>query len=89
MGQADLDLVLLNFGAEALPVGFNQGGLGVAFDGLVGQNELDAVLLNFGGSAAPNLTAIPEPGAAAGMVVLGVALGTPRRRRGRLDTANA
>ena len=89
VGQADLDLVLLNFGAEVLPVGFNQGGLGVAFDGLVGQNELDAVLLNFGGSAAPNLTAIPEPGAAAGMVVLGVALGTPRRRRGRLDTANA
>ena len=81
VGQADLDLVLLNFGDNDLPEGFNTAALpGATFDGLIGQNELDAVLLNFGsGTTTPlSLNVIPEPGTAA---LVGVSLVALMRRR--------
>ena len=84
VGQADLDLVLLNFGDTVLPEGFNTAALpGGTFDDLIGQNELDAVLLNFGAGSAVNtaaITAVPEPASAALVVLGGVAVATRRRR---------
>jgi len=64
VSQADLDLVLLNWGASTIPTGWlatNQ------FIGTLSQNELDNVLLNWGTTAAPSLSAlssVPEPGSA-------------------------
>ncbi|MEL7088139.1 MAG: hypothetical protein AAGL98_06800, partial [Planctomycetota bacterium] len=60
VSQADLDLVLLNWGDSVIP------GTWLAteqFDGVqVSQNELDGVLLNWGnGSPPPPVNAIPEP----------------------------
>ncbi|MEM7624048.1 MAG: hypothetical protein AAF333_00315 [Planctomycetota bacterium] len=83
VGQDDLNLVLLNFGATVLPPGFNTGGLDPAtspggFDGILGQNELDDVLLNFGNGTPPTVNAIPEPGSS---VLLAGALGLVGRRR--------
>ena len=84
VGQADLDLVLLNFGDTVLPEGFNTAALpGGTFDDLIGQNELDAVLLNFGAGSAVDsaaITAVPEPTSAALIVLGGVAVATRRRR---------
>ncbi|MEM7625016.1 MAG: hypothetical protein AAF333_05255 [Planctomycetota bacterium] len=49
VGQGDLNLVLLNWGATQLPTGFNESALGNgSFDGRIGQNELNGVLLNWG-----------------------------------------
>ncbi|MEM7624174.1 MAG: hypothetical protein AAF333_00955 [Planctomycetota bacterium] len=79
VGQADLDLVLANFGATVLPGGFNAANTtGGSFDGLIGQNELDDVLNNFGNSGAPAATAIPEPTSA---VLAGLGGLTLLRRR--------
>ncbi|MEM7626719.1 MAG: PEP-CTERM sorting domain-containing protein [Planctomycetota bacterium] len=80
VGQGDLDLVLLNFGATMLPPGFVEGAIpgGGPFDGLIGQNELDGVLLNFG-NGTPPVVAVPEPTTAAALAVLAGLLG--RRRR--------
>ncbi|MEM7624273.1 MAG: hypothetical protein AAF333_01455 [Planctomycetota bacterium] len=81
VGQADLNLVLLNFGATVLPDGFDATNTTEGFfDGLIGQNELNDVLLNFGNGALPETNAIPEPGVGA---ALGVALlaGLGSRRR--------
>ena len=58
VSQADLDLVLLNWGGSVLPA---QWLARDQFDGQqISQNELDAVLLNWGSGAEPVLT-IPEP----------------------------
>jgi hypothetical protein len=76
--QADLDLVLLNWGdpAEGLPAEWvNQRPTG----GQVDQAELDGVLLNWGNVAA---SAVPEPSTLA-MVVIGIAAGLLAARRGR------
>ena len=80
VSQADLDLVLLNWGATLRPVGFNEAALvgGGPFDGLVSQNELDGVLLNWGNGTPPT-NSIPEPGGFAALVGLGSLV--LRRRR--------
>ena len=65
VGQTDLDLVLLNWGATVPPTPtnpvpwINQ----IPTDGAVNQNDLDGVLLNWGNTlAAGAVTAVPEPG---------------------------
>ena len=82
VAQADLDLVLLNFGSEELPENFNAANTTVGeFDGLISQNELDDVLLNFGDSAAAAaVSAVPEPTTAALLGLAGVSLLARRRR---------
>lgn len=78
VSQADLDLVLLNWGDTTLPTGFDVAATGEAlFDGLISQNELDSVLLNWGNGTPPNL-AIPEP---ASLAILAATLAFTRRRR--------
>ena len=79
VSQADLDLVLLNWGDTTLPpswVATDQ------FDGVqISQNELDGVLLNWGDGTPPsptNVNAIPEPTTFA---MLGPGLLIARRRR--------
>ena len=64
VSQADLDLVLLNWGESTLP----EGWLAVdQFDGVaISQNELDGVLLNWGSGAS--VAAVPEP--ASGLCLL-------------------
>lgn len=67
VSQADLDLVLLNWGDNAVPESwlavdqFDAGADGSG--GLVSQNELDRVLLNWGNGTAGRAAAVPEPGA--------------------------
>ncbi|MEM7627524.1 MAG: hypothetical protein AAF333_18155 [Planctomycetota bacterium] len=86
VGQADLDLVLLNWGDEVVPDGFDPTALsdGGPFDGLISQNELDTTVLNWGKVAPPDhgdLNAVPEPAAAT--IALGLGAGwLGRRRRG-------
>gem|GEM_PF-5932311 len=86
VGQSDLDLVLLNFGDDTLPDGFNTAALpgGEPFDNLIGQNELDAVLLNFGSGTASStaLAVVPEPTSAALLTAGTLALLRRRRAAG-------
>ncbi len=75
--QGDLDLVLQNWGATAVPgtwvnfTGLPGGNIG----GLVEQTELDLVLSNWGDSATPDFrwSAIPEPGTAL-LIACGLAM---------------
>ena len=80
VSQADLDLVLLNWGDGVLPGGFDSGALpgGGSFDGLISQNELDGVLLNWGEGTPPSVDTIPEPATLA-WLALGVCFATRRR----------
>ena len=59
VSQADLDLVLLNWGGSDLPVGW------VATDqftdGVISQNELDGVLLNWGNTPPASVAAALAP----------------------------
>ncbi|MEM7624784.1 MAG: PEP-CTERM sorting domain-containing protein [Planctomycetota bacterium] len=75
VGQADLNLILLNFGSNVVPPGYNPAAQasGGPFDGLVGQNELNDVLLNFGNSGAA-VTTIPEPTSLALLGLSGLAM---------------
>jgi hypothetical protein len=57
--QADLDLVLLHWGADAADVPDDwSGDLPI---GIVDQDELDGVLLSWGGGATRTVGAVPEP----------------------------
>ena len=80
VSQADLDLVLLNWGDSAVPAEWLATD---QFDGVqVSQNELDGVLLNWGNGTPPaGVNAIPEP-ASALLVGLG-GLAALRRRTHR------
>jgi len=75
VSQSDLDLVLLNWGADAVPGGWTSR---ILFDGLMSQNELDGVLLNWGDGTVPNQI-IPEPVSVT--LVLATTLIITRRRR--------
>ena len=84
VSQADLDLVLLNWGDATLPDGFDPSAIPNAqvFDNLISQNELDGVLLNWGDGTPPtpgSVNAIPEPTALTLLSLAGLAL----RRRSR------
>jgi uncharacterized membrane protein len=78
--QADLDLVLLNWGADATmpPVGWAQD----LPNGLVDQDELDRVLLNWGMArgGASAAAGVPEPGTLA-LVAIASGLCASLRRR--------
>ncbi|MEM7625003.1 MAG: hypothetical protein AAF333_05190 [Planctomycetota bacterium] len=76
VSQADLNLVLLNWGESTLPDGWAAAD---QFDGgLIGQNELNGVLLNWGSGEAPSFAAVPEPG---GLALAGAAALPLLRRR--------
>ena len=79
ISQGDLDLVLLNWGADT-SAGLPDGWLGdPTADGLISQNELDQVLLNWGNTQWPTTAAatVPEPTSFAVLSFLVLA----RRRR--------
>ena len=78
VSQADLDLVLLNWGDDEA-FGPLYGDL--SGDQIVSQADLDLVLLNWGDGTPPaGLNTIPEPGTALAALA-GVLLLVPRRRR--------
>jgi len=85
VGQADLDLVLLNWGDTVPPDPIPTGWVNEQPSGLIGQANLDGVLLNWGsgtqGVGAAS-AAVPEPstlGLLIGLLTLGA--GTTRSRR--------
>lgn len=80
VSQADLDLVLLNWGQAGAPPP-NGWTHHLPADGLISQNELDLVLLNWGdGDNAPQLSGVPEPAMAA-IVTAGAVVLRPRWRK--------
>ncbi len=79
--QGDLDLVLQNWGVDTGSAGVPAGWVHDARDlGVVDQDELDRVLQNWGGTGSPEFAprTVPEPGAAALLLLLG---GLSMRRR--------
>ena len=76
VGQGDLNLVLLNWGDNTAPAGFDEAALssGGPFDGNVSQNELNDVLLNWGNTAEATGSAVPEPATSALLGLGGLAL---------------
>jgi hypothetical protein len=71
--QADLDLVLLNWG-ETLDDPAALGWTNDLPSGLIDQEELDKVLLNWGNTAALTSASVPEPGTLA-LVLVGSMVG--------------
>jgi hypothetical protein len=81
--QADLDLVLLNWGATAEPP--PDGWVNNLPVGSIDQAELDGVLLNWGNMLAGSSAAVPEPNTTALVaIILGTILIYAMRRRGRV-----
>ena len=64
VGQGDLNLVLLNWGATGVPAGW----VNHQPSGQIGQTELNAALLNWGTTTEPTASGIPEP--ASGLLLL-------------------
>ena len=85
VGQTDLDLVLLNWGAAVPPTPTNPVPWvnQIPTDGQVNQNDLDGVLLNWGNTvAAGAATAVPEPTTATMLLLAAVAcMGRGRARK--------
>lgn len=79
VSQADLDLVLLNWGETVVPAEWLATD---QFDGVqVSQNELDGVLLNWGNGTPPSANAIPEPASLTLIAGIGLFLRTRRATR--------
>jgi hypothetical protein len=80
--QADLDMVLLNWGQAGTPAGWEND----LPTGLIDQEELDGVLLNWGNTATPGAAGVPEPGTCALGLILAAALlpASSLHRRARL-----
>ena len=78
--QADLDLVLLNWGADAAVA--PQGWVSDLPSGIVDQDELDRVLLNWGAELGGGLGAVsvPEPATCVLFAIAAVAIWIGRRR---------
>jgi hypothetical protein len=75
--QADLDLVLLNWGQAGVPAGWTND----LPDGNIDQAELDGVLLNWGASNTGDVAAVPEPNTLVLLLaVAGLGLRVARRR---------
>ena len=81
VGQADLNMVLLNWGGGTFPGKEEALPGGGPFDGNMSQNELNAVLLNWGNSfPLAASTTIPEPSSF--LLLVGLAgLGLTTRRK--------
>jgi len=80
VGQGDLDLVLLNWGADTPPI--PEGWVNQLPVGQIDQAELDGVLLNWG-SGGPELAGaatVPEPGSVALVTLAGLCLSFARRK---------
>ncbi|MEM7625580.1 MAG: hypothetical protein AAF333_08130 [Planctomycetota bacterium] len=79
VGQDDFNLVLLNWGDSSgfPPPGWIKGFPGEPNPGeltpIIGQDELNAVLLNWGAGFSPTARAVPEPTAAATLILIGSA----------------
>lgn len=76
--QADLDLVLLNWGQPGVPAGWTND----LPDGNIDQAELDGVLLNWGNTAALGEANVPEPAAWLLALVCCLVAAASRRSRG-------
>ncbi len=82
VGQADLDLVLLNWGDNAPPV--PAGWVNQQPVGLIGQAALDGVLLNWGDGTPPTVagvTGVPEPSSVLLLILAAGSLGIFKVRR--------
>jgi len=79
VGQGDIDLVLLNWGADVSaspPAGWTTN----LPTGSVDQDELDSVLLNWGNAAPVGASAVPEPASwSIVLLILGAAAAWRRR----------
>lgn len=86
--QADLDLVLRNWGASSPPA-VDGWVYDQPTDGTIDQDDLDSVLLNWGNSvAATNAVAVPEPATGFMLVLCAAAILASRRTVGARSKQN-